>query len=295
MKILRPFMHYKSHLVSPCTYQGAKQRVAKEIVDYIINTTKITHSTKIYDLCCGSGAITLEFLNRGIKPEQIVMCDLCSWGKFWKLIGSNTFSMNTFYKYSKKVPRDKSLIQNHMKDLSKCYVDEDEAYVYLLLQASAFGGKQIYVKSGNWCNTSFRDYWQPTETSKRRSPVNPMQPMIQELESRVEKLSEHCVGLKCYNTDIFNMIPVIAKDDEDKIVYIDPPYTSTTGYAFSFDYLSFISELHKVSNCPIFISEKEPIFEESVRLNFQGDKGGISGNKKVKNQEWLSVKRSKVR
>ena len=39
------------------------------------------------------------------------------------------------------------------------------------------------------------------------------------------------------------------------------------------------------------ISEKEPVFEESVQLNFSGDKGGISGNRKAKHQEWLSVKR----
>ena len=284
-------MRYINSLSCPCTYQGAKQRVSKQIVDYIVSTTKVTRFTKIYDLCCGSGAITLEFLNRGISPEQVVMCDCCSWGKFYDLIGRGCFDIETFYKYSKDVPRDKSLIQDYIKSLSKGSVDDDEAYVYLLLQAASFGGRQIYVKDNKWCNTSFRDYWQPTETSKRRSPVNPMQPMIDVLEERVEKISIHCKGLKCYNTDIFDMLPIIEKDTGYKIVYIDPPYTFTSGYAHNFDYQLFIHELRKVSDCPIFISEKEPVFEESVQLNFSGDKGGISGNKKTKNQEWLSVKR----
>ena len=84
-------------LYSPCTYQGAKQRVSKEIVDYIISNELIYPSkggTKIYDLCCGSGAITVEFLNRGVHPNNIVMCDCSSWGKFWKSIGEGSFSLD---------------------------------------------------------------------------------------------------------------------------------------------------------------------------------------------------------
>lgn len=277
-------------MVSPCSYQGAKQRVAKEIVDYIFNTTQITNDMKIYDLCCGSGAITIELLNRGVSPTQIVMCDKSSWGVFWNSVGKGEFDLNTFYKYSKAVPRDKSKIQAHIKNLSKTSADIDEEYKYILLQAASFGGKQIWNTDGKWQNTSFRDYWQPTATSKRKSPVNPMQPMIEVLENRIEILVKRCKGLTCYHEDIYEMLNIIRNDQANKIIYIDPPYTNTTGYGFNFDYVDFLKKLSNVTLAHIFVSEKEAISsDEAVRLNFSGAKGGISGNKKQKNEEWLNV------
>ena len=180
-------------LYSPCTYQGAKQRVSKEIVDYIISNELIYPSkggTKIYDLCCGSGAITVEFLNRGVHPNNIVMCDCSSWGKFWKSIGEGSFSLDKWHWWVNQVPKDKNLIQGFMIELSKIDAIEDEEYKYLLLQSCSFGGKQIWREGNQWKNTSFRSYWQPTPTSKRQSPVNPMQPSIDTLNSRVVTLCE---------------------------------------------------------------------------------------------------------
>lgn len=278
-------------LVSPCSYQGGKQRVAKEIVDYILNTSFITKDTKIYDLCCGSGAITIELLNRGVPPDHIVMCDKSSWGVFWKSIGEGIFDLNKFYKYSKAVPRDKSLIQAHIKELSKTNADVDEEYKYILLQASSFGGKQIYKKDGKWQSPSFRNFWQPTETSNRRSVVNPMMPMIEELEKRVKILADNCKGLTCHHKDIYEMLDIIKNDKSDKVIYIDPPYTNTSGYAFSFDYSDFLSKLFDVTVAHIFVSEKEKISDEAIQLNFSGAKGGINGNRKNKNEEWLNVYR----
>jgi len=64
----------------PCSYQGGKQRLAKQIVDIIFNENNIDNDTKFYDLCCGSGAISIELMNRGIKPDKINMVDLSPWG-----------------------------------------------------------------------------------------------------------------------------------------------------------------------------------------------------------------------
>ena len=279
------------NLVSPCSYQGGKQRVAKEIVDYILNTTFLSKDTKFYDLCCGSGAVTVELLNRGVPPENIIMCDKSSWGVFWKSIGEGIFDLNKFYKYSKAVPRDKSLIQAHIKELSKTNADVDEEYKYILLQASSFGGKQICKKDGKWQSPSFRNFWQPTETSNRRSVVNPMMPMIDELEKRVKILADNCKGLTCHHKDIYEMLDIIKNDKSDKVIYIDPPYTNTSGYAFSFDYSDFLSKLFDVTVAHIYVSEKEKISDEAIQLNFSGAKGGINGNRKNKNEEWLNVYR----
>lgn len=256
------------NLVSPCSYQGGKQRVAKEIVDYILNTTFLSKDTKFYDLCCGSGAVTVELLNRGVPPENITMCDKSSWGVFWKSIGEGIFDLNKFYKYSKAVPRDKSLIQAHIKELSKTNADVDEEYKYILLQASSFGGKQICKKDGKWQSPSFRNFWQPTETSNRRSVVNPMMPMIDELEKRVKILVDNCKGLTCHHKDIYEMLDIIENDKSDKVIYIDPPYTNTSGYAFSFDYSDFLSKLFDVTVAHIFVSEKKKSLMKQYSLIF---------------------------
>lgn len=282
-------LNMKNRLVSPCSYQGAKQRVAKEIIDIIFKNENVTENTVFYDLCCGSGAITVELLNNGIKPSQIVMCDKSVWGTFWKVIGDGTFDIEKFYKYSKQVPRDRGKVQEHIKELSKTDATVDCAYKYILLQASSFGGKQIWVEGKEWKNTSFRSYWQPTETSNRRSPVNPMQPTIDELENRVDRLVKECKGIKCYNIDIYDILEIIKQDNRDLIIYMDPPYEKTTGYGFTFDYKDFLQELRKVTTAPIYVSEKEAISKEAVQLKFSGAKGGISGNKKCKNEEWLNI------
>jgi site-specific DNA-adenine methylase len=275
-------------LVSPCTYQGAKQRVCKEIVDIIFSQNLINNNTQFYDLCCGSGSVTIELLNRGIKLTNITMLDKSSWGKFWKSIGDGSFKFETFLQYADKVPRDKNLIQQFMKDLSTQNANIDEEYKYILLQASSFGGKQIWNENGIWKNTSFRDYWQPTATSSRRSPVNPMQPMIEPLIERVKDIVENCKGLTCIHGDIFNIIPLL-KNKDNCIIYIDPPYSNTTKYGFNFSLKEFLDELFFITPCPIYVSEKEKISAESFQLKFEGSKGGISGVKQGKNEEWLNV------
>lgn len=279
----------KTVLLPPCSYQGGKQRVAKEIVDYIYKTTPIYPDTIFYDLCCGSGVITLELINRGVKPEQIIMLDISSWGEFWKRIGEGTFDIQQFYKYSKAVPRDKSLVQDFMKALSKTNADEDECYKYILLQASAFGGKQIWNENGVWKNTTFRNYWKPTETSNRRSPVNPIMPMIDEIETRVSKLISACKGITCYKTNIYEILNKIV--EENTVIYIDPPYKNVTKYGFDFVLQEFLSKLFDKTMSPIFVSERECLSDEAVKLNFSGKKGGISGDKGHSNEEWLNVYR----
>ena len=283
----------KNCLLPPCAYQGGKQRVAFEIVDYIIANDPIFPSpngTKIYDLCCGSGAVTIEFLNRGVDPSNIVMCDKSSWGKFWEAIGSGTFSIEKFNWYCRQVPKDKSLIQGFLQELSKTSANEEEEYKYILLQAGSFGGKQIWKDGDKWLNTSFRSYWQPTETSKRRSPVNPMQPTLETLQKRVELIAKHCVGIQVVHDDVFTTLDIIKNDNAiHRVVYIDPPYSNTTGYAFQFDLNQFLSDLFDSTLSPIYVSESKPLSDECQRLRFNGAKGGISGLKQHKNEEWLSV------
>ena len=59
----------------PCIFQGGKQRVAAQISDVLIRAFPRPNS-RFYDLCCGSGAISIELVNRGIDPARICMLDI---------------------------------------------------------------------------------------------------------------------------------------------------------------------------------------------------------------------------
>jgi len=277
-------------LTIPCAYQGGKQRIAKQVVDiilqYINNDNNNSGNIKFYDMCCGSGAISIELVNQGFNPDNIIMVDASPWGLFWRQIGDGTFSMYIFKYWIDSVPKDISKIQEYIKELSKNLIHKtqlDISYIFLLLQASSFGSKSIWIKNNKWRNASFRNYWLPTETSSRRSPVNPMMPMPNTLYQRVQDLSFGMEGVKgCYGD--CNDIHI----ENNSIIYIDPPYDKTTKYGFEFDYMKFI-EKYKNNNI-ILLSEGIVLSDNNYNLTDRRSKGGISGERKKKaNEEWLNV------
>ena len=277
-------MHNK--LVPPCSYQGGKQRLAKQIVDIILEQNDIAEYTKFYDLCCGCGAITLELINRGIHPTNIIMVDKGLFGKFWNSIANNEFNLDVFQQEIKKIP-EKEYIKNYLQNLSNKKVDfELLEYHYLLLQSGSFGSKQIYIEEDKWKNNSFRNYWLPTENSNRRSPVNPMMPMPDTLFNRVKNIVDNLSG-------IINAIYSDVKDIEVKenaIIYIDPPYKNTESYNDDFDYENFIYNNKK--NNIIYLSEGYALEDakSSILLSKSRLKGNISGNIKRKpTEEWLNI------
>lgn len=269
----------------PCAYQGGKQRVAGQIVDILLAAAPGPKS-RFYDLCCGSGAVSIELVNRGVHPSRITMLDLSSWGSFWSAVGSGTFNLDAFDQLLSKLPDDKREIKAHMSALSALPVSDYEVELYPVLQACSFGGKQIWHDGERWANAFFRDYWEPTATSVRRSPANPIQPSPTELSRRVYALVNGMRGVTCFKTDIITVLS--DRLPTDAVVYVDPPYQGTTGYAFGFDTAAFAARFREVSRAPLFVSEGVPLTDNALRLTFGGAKGGISGTKKGKHQEWLS-------
>ena len=275
-------------LIVPCSYQGGKQRLAKKIVDIIFEQNEINEDTKFYDLCCGSGAITLELINRGIHPSNITMVDSGVYGTFWNSVANDEFDMNIFQQEIDKLPSvDK--IQSYLQRLSNLSVNKDLLeYHYLLLQSGSFGSKQIWVENDKWKNNSFRSYWTPTETSNRRSPVNPMMPMPNTLFDRVKNIVDYMAGsINAINLDISK---IEWHFDKNSIVYIDPPYKNTTGYGFNFDYEEFI--INNWAYVNIYVSEgyKMDNVEDAILLSKGRAKGSISGDiKKKPTEEWLNI------
>lgn len=264
-------------LVVPVAYQGGKSRLASAIVDHWWPTDRL-----FYDLCCGSGAITIEMLNRGASVDDIVMVDAGPWGTFWSEIGRGVFDLGVFTSYIEAIPKDPTLVRGFMEELSRQPASVDTAEVFIILQAAAFGGKALWIADDKWRNNTFRSHWEPTATSSRRSHVNPMMPMPETLVRRVWKCMTEMHGIQAYcaNAAAFDVEP-------NSLAYIDPPYFGTTAYGHTLDAEALFRHVGASSVC--FISEGRKVGDEGVLLHTGRAKGGISGERKVTaNQEWLS-------
>lgn len=281
-------------LIPPCSYQGGKQRLAKQIVDIILQENIIDENTKFFDLCCGSGAVSLELINRGFNPNNIIMIDNGCYGAFWQAIANDEFKLDIFKREINKLP-NKEYIQQYLQNLSNQKVDKElMIYHYLLLQSGAFGSKQIWIEDDKWKNNTFRSYWLPTETSNRKSPVNPMMPMPDTLYERVEVIVNQLSGcIVALQENVFDTLYRLdeewERDNKNLIVYIDPPYMNTTGYKEDFD----IYELERRiwNNVPIYISEGFQMegASNTYLLSKGRTKGNISGNVNKKPvEEWLN-------
>lgn len=264
-------------LLPPCSYQGGKQRLSNLICDIV--EEREGSDFVFYDLCCGSGSVSLEMVCRG---QYTTMVDKGPYGSFWSLIGDNKFDLGILRKEIDKLP-EINKIGEYLKELSNEPVNTDLfVYHYLLLQAGSFGSKQIWIRGNKWCNNTFRNYWKPTENSNRRSPVNPMMPMPETLYSRVyDILTYGSSYIKGYNCDIFDSIEMIKKDKRRKVIYIDPPYQNTTGYFESFNIFKVIEELKGEH---LYISEgfefEDILGCESIILSEGRKKGNVSGSLK---------------
>ena len=271
---------------APCAYQGGKSRIASDIVDIIFKENVITDSTKFYDLCCGSGAISIELVNRGIDPRNIVMVDQSPWGLFWQKVGLGEFSTDVFRLYIDDIPNDISKIKKYAQDmLSRPANDElfqNAVYKFLILQSCAFGSSATWIEDNVWKKAGgLRDYWIPTETSNRRSPVNPMMPMPNTLFDRVEALVDAFEGVVAFQTDATSI-----QIDTGSIVYIDPPYNKTAKYGYEMDYLAYIS---KIKGSKVYLSEGKKLSNNAHLITSTRKKGGINGKRKSANEEWLNV------
>lgn len=280
--------HPSKILTSLCAYQGGKSRISKDLVKAIISQCDFNSDTKLYDVCCGSGAVSLEFMNQtSMRPSNITMVDASSWGALWLAIGSGSFDMGLFESNLSKVPDDQRLIKDYLDSISGNPVDDTyEVHMYPIFQAASFGGKQIWRNGSRWKNAVFRPFWEPKPDCVRQSHVNTMQPGKPELLHRMKKIVEACKDIHVIHGDASSILDLDV--GSNSIIYIDPPYESTTGYGFELDTRLLLSEICDRFDCPVFVSEAIPLSDDFVELHMQGAKGGVSGNRKEKHREYLS-------
>lgn len=266
-------------LKAPLSYQGGKSKIASKIIDIISKETNFNSSEYFHDFCSGSGAISIEVFNR-FPQIKIIMYDNSPMGHFYKMISENKFCLSTFEKEINKIPDDVGLIKGYLDTLNK---SEYDVYKFLILQAGSFGGKQLnYKKVGDsfeFGTNSFRNYWLPTETSNRKSPVNPMMPMPKTLLSNVKNIVDNFKPHKVYTGDLNNFKNGF---DNTDIFYIDPPYEGTSGYSSDLNNANFYKKFKS-----IFVSEYK-ILSDAYWEIASTTKGGISGNSKKSRTEILN-------
>ena len=262
--------------VAPVTYQGGKSRLARQIVDHWWPI-----DAPFYDICCGSGAITLEMLRRGFPADEVTMVEAGPWGLFWQELAEGTFCFDIFESYIEAIPSDPRLIQGYVAELASYPAGQDTAEVFPILQAASFGGKAVWIEGGRWRTHGFRSHWEPTTTSNRRSHVNPMMPMPETILRRVEALLPAMSGVTVCWQDAQEFDPA-----PGSLVYVDPPYGGTTAYGHAFDLTAFLDRNKKHSLC--YVSEGFPINGHAICLSKGRGKGGISGDRATVNEEWLS-------
>lgn len=269
-------------------YQGGKSKVAKKIVEVIKNNHG--EDFTFADVCCGGGSVSIEMVNSGLHPENIYMFDAGAIGAFWQQVGEGSIDLDYFEYLIYKIPKDPRKIQSHLKQMSNMEYEYVGKVVpeYLLLQAGAFGGKQIYDEGCKFSNTSFRAYWEPTKTSSRRSPVNPMMPMPDTLLRRVKEIVEVMYPIKAFHkyAENINFRKIVSNSGKNVVVYIDPPYKGTTGYKDTVD-LELVIGNAKRAGCEVYVSEYYALTDNFVILS-ETKKGGISGDRGGIMTEYIS-------
>ena len=264
-------------LQAPVVYQGGKTTLAKSIID-VVNPPQESH---FYDLCAGSGAITLELLSRGFKPENIAMYDLGTMIRFWQAVGAGTFDLDYFKSLCKPIQEDLPSAHIRMLEIvSNPIADEFLPYAILLLQAASFGGKQVTYDNGVWKHHGFRKYIK--RLSKGKEYYDPaFKPTLPSLLNRVEKILPVAKGLQAYQQDIQTI-----SFKPNSIIYLDPPYTGTTGYKYTLD----ITRCIKQFSLPFYISDSVPHGATCINLSEHiQERGRLTGTATISRTEYLSI------
>lgn len=235
---------------------------------------KISRDEVFADVCCGSGTISIEMVDRGHPTQNIVMCDAGPWGFVWSEIANGKFSLTTLKRYIDATPNDPALVYGFIVELSQTPTDVDTPYIFLMLQSAAYGGKQVEIRNNRWAS-SYRKLWKT-----HNKITHTMAPIAPRLYERAAQVAEKMNGV--------SMRHARAEDcrwSEINVMYIDPPYEGTTGYQFSIDVSAFIAK----QNCRVFVSEAKPLSENSILLTKGSAKGGMSGKRTKAHEEWLSI------
>lgn len=268
----------------PVGYAGGKRRFAPVIVDRLL-----THSPeRVFDLGCGSGAVSLELLNRGFPLDKLVMLDAGPWGWFWEAVGQGTLDLprvRGFFEHILKLPplRVAAFVEAEVASLPP------SAETFLVLQAAAFGSTPVWWDGVKWRrgegNRGYkaRGYWEPGPDSKETKPRGTIFTPEKVLQ-RTEEVVRRMRGVDARRGLVEDL-----ELGSTGLAYIDPPYASSSGYGEVMD----LNAVLQSARLPVYISEGRKLAgsNEAWRLD-SGRKGASLNGKSRKTtsdaEEWLN-------
>lgn len=247
------------------------------IATRIVKILGLPSKAPFFDLCCGSGAVSLAAVDAGQDPASITMVDQSPWGTVWESFGKGTFDVDYLEDLIETMPKDPYEIPCFLRELAVQPAVDHVPEIFLLLQSAAFSGRQVSINNGRWKTPGLRSYWTPKPGSQCRSPVYPLKPQPSSMLERVRDIATKMLGVRGICADVRAVIGSIGSGT----IYIDPPYSATTGYAYELPLSDVV--------LAAWISEAKPLSAISVRLSAGRAKGGHAGvRRRVPREEWLS-------
>lgn len=237
-------------LLPPCGYKGGKRRYGEIIANQILS---LQRTGKIWDVCCGSGAVTLALINKGISSEDIICVEAGPWALFWKSVADETFDIDYFESMIYKVI---NMDQKKVAEWVETTIAKEEpsAERFIILQACAYGAEAVWWDNTKWRrghsktnrNYCARKYWEPGLNSKEKKPRGTMF-VPQTVLEMTKSILNRAKGLSVIQGDAqHEVVPV-----DGDIVYIDPPYYGVSGYGWELDVLKLVEKLE----VPMIVSE----------------------------------------
>ena len=269
---------------------------------------------RLIEPCCGSAALTFHLLGakrssvpyQGSKwrlrnaiaeammikepPSAVELSDIGPWGITAAALLDPVIRECVMVELEEMSEADPYLIY---EQTNKSRADPSNIVMYaaqhLFLQRLAFSGKAVTDKSGFWSSPGFnKTSAYGKQATDKFGEIRPMVPsMIEAIKSYDTLLHPGQIigSKKCATAS-----PYQSYFSGKTIVYIDPPYRSTTGYSTKFGRESVVNLAKSWSEkgASVYVSESEPIKElcwPSVCLTKKKSDGSPF---KGKHSEWLT-------
>ena len=181
-------------------YIGGKRDSANKILKHI----EIGTDQRFYDLCCGSGEISIALVKKGFEPKRITMVDIGPWGLVWEKIGNGKFNQKKFATVCDHFNKSLS-IKEWCRQVAKEPIGPNGLYQFLILQACSYGGRPILIRDGHFVISGFREKID-----------------IESLYRRVVQTAKLMLGVQGLAKDLRWYKP-----KANSVVFCDPPYNKS--------------------------------------------------------------------
>ena len=267
----------------PTGYKGSKRAIAGVIAAEII----ATDPPHVYDLCAGSGAITLALIAAGYPVAQITMVEAGPWGMFYTEASEGGLCMgNLRALLLDEMPKDPRDVAAWVE--GDVALRDPGAEEFIVLQAASYGSTPVWHDGERWrrgatsANRAYkaRSYWEPGPLSKEKHPRGTIFNPSKIIDS-VADIDVMCRGLGV----IWGEVSLVSGEYQPATCYMDPPYAGDSGYGWTVDVDAVLAAAPR----PFLMSEgiAWPGATSARQIGLR--RGGAVSAGSARRQEWLST------